>query len=606
MAKKLWETLGEDTLEAIQKFLIHRYETLRDLRKELDDDIEEEINIANNVDYKMDAKKTWEEKIKIPYIYTIIQTIVARIIQTLFGRQNWLKIYGEEKITQKIEKDFTRFAQAECDKLGIKSRSRDFLEDALVERTNWIHIWPVLPQGGDQFRIDMGVYSWNDVYFDTKAQKVEDTDFFIRKMVKLWRMKKAKNVYFNLEEVEKSDPPENVKENQKYKAQNGEVSYYDPSGDNMTDQVELLEYRGWYNLGTKDKPKYEPVIFVLANQKVLVRVEKVQIETRRKILLFPIRPLRQAKSLIGKSVPQLIKDLQYELNETRSLRMQNFKVLIKLLYKAKKDAGIDMSELFAQGGNVMHFEQNPDDIQRFDTPNLVNESSFMGQEQINTMQQIIGATDFVMGTSAGRGATETAGGIKTITEQALFKFSMMAENMYDDILELIKYIIILKIKYDKKDVLFRYPALEGFIEAQTEKDIEKSHLLDIAIRDLSQRRDIDRAQFINAANILIPQIAATGGNLQEFLRKMLDRLDVDDIDTILNPPPEQQQILGALNESPELNQLVQMILQDPTGQLLKQIQKMITPQVSKSKAAPETRQSKPEEEIDTGIPATRP
>ena len=62
-----------------------------------------------------------------------------------------------------------------------------------------------------------------------------------------------------------------------------------------------------------------------------------------------------------------------------------------------------------------------EDIQLFQTPDMVNMASYMEAQLIQEAQQVTGAVDYLMGTSAGRGVTETATGIKTITEQALLR-----------------------------------------------------------------------------------------------------------------------------------------------------------------------------------------
>jgi hypothetical protein len=282
--------------------------------------------------------------------------------------------------------------------------------------------------------------------------------------------------------------------------------------------------------------------------------------------------------LIGKSVPQLIKDSQYELNETRSLRMQNFKLLIKLLFKYKRDAGIDLGTVQAQGGNAMPYDDNPNDLQPIDIPNMVGVASMMSNTITQDMQQIVGATDYVMGVPTGA-ANETSSGIRQMTEQALFKFSMMVENIYDDLLEFINFVIILMWKYDSKRILLNYPQFKNFFESQSEDDLENTKLIDITIKDLSARRDVARAQFINASNIILPTLQGVGGNVKEYLRQVMDRLDMENVDDIINPPPEAQnamnQIMQAVKQNPQLGQLLQALMQDQTGKLLQTIIAML-------------------------------
>lgn len=539
------DKLSDEKKIEITGFLLKRFKDLEDLRTPIDDDLKYDIDIYNNIDFNIDAKEDHEEKYRVPYVYTIVQTMTARLIEAIFGRENYVKLFMEKDKYESIEQDVEKWAQEELDKIRFKSRARDFLEDALVQRTCWLQLRPIV-EGGKLKKVEFDPLKFTDVWFDTKARTTFDTDFFVRKFVKYFKIKENEKNYFDVELIENTTPPDEIKIKQEYEAKNG-VTYYDPEKTNVTDEVELMEYYGVYDLSDNpDEPDFKDVIFTLANRTVLVRAETNDLETERKVLLFPIRPLRQANSLIGKGVPQLVRDLQYELNEIRSLRAQNTKLQAGLLFKYKKAAGIDFDELLAAGGNAIGFEDNPQDIDIFPVPNLTQVLSFVGSDIIQDMQQITGAVDYVMGTSAGRGTTETASGIKTITEQAMFKFTMMAQNCYDDLIEFINFLLLLWIRYGREDVILRYPSIGIFLD-QTEKEIEETQVFDISLSDLAMRRDVERAQWINAVNVLFPLVQQMGGNVKELLRKFLEKLQFDNIDVIINPPASAQGPGGAPN-----------------------------------------------------------
>jgi len=545
--------LNKKQIDEITKFLKERFGYFETLRSPLDTDIKEEVDLYNDIDKYINEKQDYEKKFTIPYIYTIVQTMVARLIETFFGKQNYLRIYVEDKRFKNIEKSLQLFLQEELDKAKFKSKARDFLEDALIQRTTWLQPRLILNKN-KLVKIDINVLKWFDVWFDTKAKDVEDSDFFVRKIVKFYKLNK--NIYFNLEELKQSEPPDYIRQKQEYKSKHG-VSYYDPVKNNATDEVELLEYYGWYDIDGKGD--FQPVIFTLGNREVLIRAEICDLDTHRKILLFPVRPVRQANSLIGKSIPQIIKQVQYALNETISLTLQNFELLIKLLFKYRRGGSVDFDELFARGGNAIGWEDSPDDITIFDVPNMVQLGLLMISQLIQIMQQTTGAVDYLMGTSAGRGITETASGIRQITEQAMFKFNMMAQNVYSDLLDLINYILILLIKYDSDRILTRYPELADFFE-QSEEDLENSYIIDIGLNDLTMRRDIERSQFINATNILAGLINNVGGDMKKFLKLVMERLEMENIDEILYPP-EQQKLMQMLTQNPALLQQLMMLLQ---------------------------------------------
>jgi hypothetical protein len=545
MAKKL--DLSEKQIVQIEDFLQTRLQELKDLRQNIDDDMKEEVELYNDYDKYMQTwnetekvgKKWWEEKRTIPYIYTIVQTMVARLIQIFYGKLNYLKIYVEDPVFKAqtgFEKTLQRWVQQELDKGKLKEQARDVFESALVKRTAWIEVQPFI-ENGKMTKVNINPLDFYDVWFDTRVKKIEDSDFFVRKIVKMYKVEQNE-IYFNLDVVKESTAPadHDLRDTQQYEAKHGKKTitlYYDPVKNNVTDEVVIHEYHGVWDISKKkSKPKYKEIIFTYANEKVLIGAQINDLKTHRKILIFPIRPIRQADSLIGKSVPSVTKDLQYLLNEIMAYTVQNFKTLIKLLFKYKKESGIDFDELWAGAGNAVGYEDAPTDVDVFPVPQMVQIGLAMLAQVLQLMQQTTGAVDYVMGTSAGRGITETATGIKTITEQAMFKFQMMAENCYADVRELINFIIILWSKYNPKAVYENYPDLKKFME-QTEKQLEDSLVIDIGLNDLSLRRDVERTGFINGINVIAGMVEKVQGDTRGLLREVMEKLEMENIDVIL-------------------------------------------------------------------------
>lgn len=560
--------ITEEQLEEMQSFVSVRLSELKSQREELDDDISDEIDLYNNEDKYLDQKEEWEEKNKQPYIYTAVQTIVARLIQSLFGEKNYVKFFSEEDTNRfyKIEKRLTRWLQNKVDQIKLRGRARDFLEDSCVERVNWLQLRPEKDKDG--FRVDFDIYSFFDVWFDKEARSVEETDMIIRKKVKLHKVLENDKVYFNLDELKEniiSTVEDDQEKEEKIAAQNNIAEEEEITSLDVLRDVELYEYYGVYDFSeAKDYSDVRDVLITLANKKVIIRVEEIDYPTKRKKMIFPIRPLRQAKSLLGKGVPQILKDNQYELNEVRSLRMQNLKTLIKLLWKYNANAQIPWEELFAGPGNAVPFYDKKDDIDTFNVPNVVGLATQMIYDITRDMQQTSGAVEHILGQSAK--GSETATEVKTLTQQALFKFSMMAENVYDDIVDVIKYLAILHIVYDKDTILSKYSEFADFCN-QSIENLENTTYFDIELKDIATRRDIERSQFINAANVILPVMQSTGGNVKEFLREFLKAFKMENIDGIVEPPSEQQQltnqIIQLMNSSPMIGQFLQMIITNP-------------------------------------------
>jgi len=578
------QSLSQDKLNEIESFLIDRLTALEDLRDSLDDDIEEEIKVYNNEDPRIDKKEDYEEKVKIPFIYTLVQTTVARVIKSLFPYKNYVKIYVEDPAIRDIRVEIETWVQEELDRIKFSSRARDFIEDGAVKRTAWLQLRPVNIQRNyssgkkvDGYKIDFDILDWYNVWFDTKATNVNDTDFFIRKVKKLWEIKSRPDVYFNLDKVNALQSSDMVddKEREEYSAKNSSTNDEDVSTDvdyslnqqnyKTTDEVDIYEYYGIYDFSDTDINDEEwdtgikEVICTLANKTTLIRVEVNDIDTKRKRLFFPIRPLRQSNSLIGKSFPQLTKSLQHQLNDIRSLTLDNFKNQIKLMFKYKKDGTINLTELYAGAGNAIGWEDNPNDIDVFNIPNLVGLALNMASQTQADMQSITGAVDSTIGVSGGAGS-QTAKEVQVGLEQALFRFGMITENVYDDILEFINYMIILLIKYNENLILLRHPKLKPLLDIPSE-DLEDSFAIDIALKDLSQRRDIEQTQWTNFIGVIVPLLSQAGGNTKLLLKELMEKLNIRNVDEILTPENPQDFINKLLADPALLQQVMQVVAQ---------------------------------------------
>jgi len=581
--------LSEDQVQDLQSYLVNRFEILNTSRKTLDDEIAKEIERFNGKDELIDAKLEHEAKVKENYLYDLVQTMVGRLIQTLFPDKNYLKIFVEHPMFRKVERDLTGWIQEELDRLKIRARARDFLEEALVGRLSWLHLRPVptkrmgksegkmLPIEG--YRAEFDVFNFFDVWFDTKATDPEQTDYFVKKTKKLYQLYQNRDIYMNLDQVEPSTGGEDddAKRTDAYEAKHGSAASDSTTpaeterstGVKATDEVELLEYYGVYDFSEGDSadPDWEPdvkeVICTLANRRILIRAEVNDLPTKRKRLMFPIRPLRMGKSLIGKSIPQLVGDNSHDLNDILSLQMDNFKLLVKLLFKYNKNADIDIEELFAGDGNAIGWDESKDDIDVIQIPNVLQLAGFMAAEKRQSMQSTAGTPDVLMGQAGGRGAPETATGIGRANENALFKFGIIALNVADDLIEFIKYVMILLVQNNPGAVFMRWPNLGEFLALPPEQ-LELDYIADLELRDLSTRRELERQQIANLAGIIGPLLQQNGGNMSLFLKNVMTAFNLEDIDEMMEME-DPSQIAAKLLNNPQLAQAVQQIVAAEQG-----------------------------------------
>ena len=315
----------EDFRDRLQSYLTRRFYFLQGLRDGLDKDISQEIDAYNGKDAQIDAMPSYTTKIKLPTVYSQVQTIKARMNRNLFEGDNYMKVFMEGKEFKKIQREVTMWAQAEMDKLKLKDRATDFLEQALVSRTSWILLRPInekIPQDNGKvdtkFHIEYDIHPWRDVWFDTKARDVMSTDFFIKKISPMWKIFQHRDKYFNLENVHPTENAFSGEPGQRnsvdlqqdnYRGQNFSTgsetgpSYNEQEGQSQgtgMDEVEIHEYYGLFDFSPlqPSDPDYQPdmreIVATMTNKNNLIRYQEVTMPLRRSRLIFPIRPIRQA------------------------------------------------------------------------------------------------------------------------------------------------------------------------------------------------------------------------------------------------------------------------------------------------------------------------
>ncbi len=583
----LGKSLSEEQVKNLEAFLSTRFTELQDLRRGLDDDIQVEIEAYNNVDrLQEDQTESWEERVTVPVLYSNVQTAKAKLLSELFAVDNYIRIYVENDEFLEIQSKINTWVQKEIDKTRLDRLAKDFLEDALVQRVNWVHVRAVpimrkkhkeegVVENFEGYKIDLQSYKFIDVWFDTRVTNVMKTDFFVRKTIKAWELMKLREVYnLNLEEALETNIPadgsmgrsssddETVRDAEyRAKHESSGADRYGTANKNIdTEQnihsklhrdMEIMEYMGVVDVGTCDyaDPEYVPdmreVIITWVNRSTIVSIQENTIPTAKKRLMFPIRPLRQANSLIGKGIPQLTKDQQHLFNRYESLSVTNADNIVKGTFIYDTNSGIDLDELFLGGGNAIGVDGDPTrSIFPFPHQNLVGVLAARSQQQRNYIQDSIGTVDVITG--AGGNIPDTASGQRSLTEQANFKFMMMGENVADDLSDVIKYCILLLIHYDKPNQMLQNIDIAPFLE-QDVITIENDDNFDVGLVDITSRRDVEQNQWANLVGILAPVLEKQGGDVMLLISHLMDAYRVPDKERILsrgNPTEIAQKLLA--------------------------------------------------------------
>ena len=123
----------------------------------------------------------------------------------------------------------------------------------------------------------------------------------------------------------------------------------------------------------------------------------------------------------GMSAMQLIEHLQEEINTHRNQRIDNVSLVLNRMWKVRRGADIDESELISRPAGIIHVD-NPDDITEF-AMNDITASSYNEEQAAKTdMENTLGVPAVVRGADAGR--SETATEVVTKSTNAGMRFDI--------------------------------------------------------------------------------------------------------------------------------------------------------------------------------------
>jgi len=568
-----------DKLAEIEAFLTDRFRQLETQRSQMDSLVRDEVAIYENVDKKLDQLPAHYDKIRVNYVYSAVQTIKSRVRSSLFAYDDYIKIYSDQPQFYDIEMELTTWVQEELDKISFKEKATDAIEEALKKRLAWLQIRPVpLEKEKDnpkEYRMEVDLIDFYDVYFDTYAKTVMDSDFFVRKTKRWFEMQMHEDWYFNLDQIKQTNYDEIMQQTEAYeenrykhgRAGTEEYTYYD-SGFKYDRKVELLEWYGLFDMAEGDEdtrvPEYKEMLFTLANREVLVRVDENDMDLWRTRLMFPLRGIRQGESLVGKSIAQVLGDIPHVMNEIESYKLQNYKQLVKLLWKFNKHADIDLTSLFSGAGNGVPYDQGPDDVLNMTVNNVLQESMAMSREYRMYAQELSGAVESLQGISPS--GSQTATETRSNVSEAMVRIGMITENFAMDIRDFLNYFMIMLIKFNRGAIEARHPRLFKFFEEnQVPAALENSYAIDILTRDLSQRRDIEQSRWTSMFAPLSEMVSASGGNTTLLLRQFMQAFNMRGINAILTPESAGQ-IVSKLIRNPQMAQEVIAGLQQATAQ----------------------------------------
>lgn len=384
----------------------------------------------------------------IPYVYSIVETVVPRLVSTIFSSRPYIGILPVKEETVDNAKAMENLIDYQMtQKVGIVSVATSWIKEALIYGTSilkvgWDYeeddVWvdePIAvlfgtPIGTRRVKKRQPVKDdplvehidlW-DFYVDPEARDIDDAQYCIHKVYRdfeyLKNMEKL-GIYKNIDEViklkkgNKNELFEEIGGNQAFETgMSNRLSLIGLQNiDKPTNKVELLEY--W----TDDR------IIVVANRSVVIRNEENPYHHRKKPFVRLVDVLVPHEFYgIGEIEP--IEDLQYELNSLRNQRMDNINLIINRMWKVVRGADIDLKQLVSRPGGIIEVD-DMDDIQELEIQDTTRASIENVIELVRRdMDNADGVYDYARGETTDRRETATTASILSQAANERFKLKV--------------------------------------------------------------------------------------------------------------------------------------------------------------------------------------
>jgi len=389
----------------------------------------------------------------IPYVYSIVETVVPRLISAVFASRPYIGILPVKEEAIENAKDMENLIDYQLtQKIGIIGVATSWFKEALIYGTSilkvgWEYeedeVWvdePLMeifgfPIGSRRVKKVQPVKDdplvehidlW-DFYIDPRAKDIDEADYCIHKVFRdisyLKRMEEQ-GIYKNIDEVVKV-------------SKEGAGSWYEEGVGTTAFETGMNTRLGLIGMQSIDKPsnKIEILeywtddrVIAVANRSVVIRNDENPYHHRKKPFVRLVDVLVPHEFYgIGEIEP--IEDLQYELNSLRNQRMDNINILINRMWKVIRGADIDVRQLVSRPGGIIEVD-DMNDVQELQMTDLSGNAIENVIEMVRRdMDNANGVYDYARGETTDRRETATTASI--LSQAANERFNLKVKLIED-------------------------------------------------------------------------------------------------------------------------------------------------------------------------------
>lgn len=524
--------------------------------------------------------KDWRSKIFVPVSFTVIETIVPRLVSGLFGASG---SFFRMMPTTQGSKDAAKAAQQYMEFLvyqemdffmqfmrGLKAAPKmgtGFFKVYSAPEVEWSWAW-----GRGILGFKKGRKRKRTVRMRTHVEPVNIYDLWFHPLAKeingpggaasiieRIRLKKARFQwltdnpnYFNIEKVKDTDYPSD-------EAQESDVRYTTrgltmPGAEAKRAYVHIYEACGDYDL--EGNGKLQPTRIRVANDRVVISLDPVP-ETKP---YFKIDYGLNEDDIYGQSALEPIVDLNDSVNTFVRQRLDNSTMLNWGMFKKRK--GADIGDATVKPGKFFSL-QRMGDLEQLKisdhTGGLMNDVAFLSA----VIDRTTGVNDYVRG--GGAQGKQTAFEVGTLVQESHARFDLALRLMREEGLTK-----ALDLIWDEAvghlDPTFSMRILkEDVVEfrKQTLGNILGTFDWRIEVPPYQGNRML-MAQRLNMALQTLGQIPGVGQRMDKLISALMEALEIPGGDEAVADPMKKYEIVSQAQEASAENQLV--TINEPIGE----------------------------------------
>lgn len=509
-------------------------------------------------------KKDTGANLFIPYTFSAIESVVPRLISTMFASRPFIGVLpvNEESVDKaKMHEKLLDYQLTQ--RINTIELASMWIKEALMYGTSHIKpVWryeirnvkqkvpvtSILGVSMESKYQDTEIVAYDDphvehidiwdIYVDPDATSVDDAEYVVHRVFRtkehIKRM--AQNgIYKNIEKIGNSFSPTSSDEIGSEERMSSIGLSKSPK---QQDKIELLEY--W----TDER------IIVVANRSAIIRNEPNPFWHGKKPFIRIVdHPVPHEYYGIGEIEP--IEYLQYELNDTRNQRMDNVNLVLNRMWKVLRGADIVPDQLISRPGGFIEVD-DMGDIEEVKFTDVTS-SSYKEEEEIKRdIDRTVGVFDYARGETTDRRETATTASI--LSNAANERFKLKVQLMEDMGLRRLGLMLIqLNQQFIDSERVIRVVGDDGVnFEILSPEDIMGE--FDIMPIGSTVEPIINKETRVNQLISLYGVMKDSPHiNQSEFLKKILETADIKDTSRIIIPMEQaiQRQMQQGMGASPQ-------------------------------------------------------